>query len=542
MLHPDAVAAFGGVPDTVPAALARAAAFAGSDDYLICGETRVDFRSMQRHAENWARALTRLGVSRGDRVGLCLGNGLEWAAAFFGIGLIGAVAVPINTRLKRDEIGYVLEQAEISVLVVADKLLRIDFIALLRELLPAIDTSLPAPSLPHLRHVLVVGKDVPHAAQGAETLLAATAADALPGVRVAPDDPLLIQYTSGTTAFPKGAVLTQRAMLWNAHAAGLLFGLRPGAAYLSARPFFHISGSTLSLLAALQHSARLVTMVRFDPGEALLLAERERCTLFSGNDTLWLMLLNHDSVGQRQLALRGGWGAVSPSVYERIVAQLGADEIAMAYGMSEASNIAMAAWWDSPEDKKAGLMRPHAGLEVAIAGAAPGQFAPSGTRGEILVRGWNTMTGYYGMARETTDTIDADGWLHTGDLGQMTDDGRLSFVGRLKDIVKVGGENVAAADVENVLHAHPGVKLAQVVGVPDPRLTEVVAAFVVPMPGADLAEDDIIAWCTARMAGFKVPRHVAVVDGFEAIGMTASSKVIKAKLAEHARSRFGTGG
>ncbi|MFC3703576.1 AMP-binding protein [Devosia honganensis] len=541
MVHPDALAAFGGVPDTIPAALARAAAFAGSDNYLICADVRVDFRTMRRHAGNWARALTRLGVSKGDRVGLCLGNGVDWAAAFFGIGLVGAIAVPINTRLKRDEIGYVLEQAEISVLVVADRLLRIDFIALLRELAPAIDTSLPDPSLPALRHVVVVGSDVPRAAHDATALLVETARDTMPEAAVRPGDPLLIQYTSGTTAFPKGAVLTQRAMLWNAHAAGLLFGLRPGASYLSARPFFHISGSTLSLLAALQHSARLVTMVRFDPGEALLLAERERCTLFSGNDTLWLMLLNHESVGQRNLLLRGGWGAVSPSVYERIVAQLGADEIAMAYGMSEASNIAMAAWWDSAEDKKAGLMRPHAGLEVAIAGDGPGQFAPPGTRGEILVRGWNAMTGYYGMDEETAAAIDGDGWLHTGDLGQMTADGRLSFVGRLKDIVKVGGENVAAADVENVLHAHPGVKLAQVVGVPDPRLTEVVAAFVVPMPGASLAEDDIVAWCAERMAGFKVPRHVAIVDGFEAIGMTASSKVIKARLAEHARIRFGTG-
>jgi fatty-acyl-CoA synthase len=250
------------------------------------------------------------------------------------------------------------------------------------------------------------------------------------------------------------------------------------------------------------------------------------------------MLLNHEDVGRRNLVLRGGWGAVSSSVYQRIVAQLGADEIAMAYGMSEASNIAMAAWWDSSEDKKTGLMRPHAGLEVVIAGEAPGAFAPPGMRGEILVRGWNTMTGYFGMEQATAETIDADGWLHTGDLGQMTADGRLSFVGRLKDIVKVGGENVAAADVENVLHAHPGIKLAQVVGVPDPRLTEVVAAFVVPMPGASLDAAELIAWCAERMAGFKVPRYVAVVDGFEAIGMTASSKVIKARLAEHARARF----
>lgn len=539
MLHPDARAAFGGVAETIAAALSRASAFAPDDDYLICEESRASFRSLSAQAHDWARALARLGVEKGDRVGLCLGNGVHWAAAFFGAGLIGAIAVPINTRLRTGEIGYVLEQAGISVLVVADRLLRIDFIAVLRDLVPGIDTHLPDPALPLLRHVVVVGADVPRAAIGADRLLADAGSDPPPERHVGPDDPLLIQYTSGTTAFPKGAVLTHRALLWNAHAAGLLFGLRPGACYLSARPFFHISGSTLSLLAALQHSARLVTMVRFEPGAALLLAERERCTLFSGNDTLWLMLLNHEDVGQRRLALRGGWGAVSPSVYRRIVTQLGADEIAMAYGMSEASNIAMTAWWDPPADKEAGLMRPHAGLEVAIAGARAGEFAAPGTRGEILVRGWNTMTGYYRMPEATAAAVDDAGWLHTGDLGQMTGDGRLSFVGRLKDIVKVGGENVAAADVENVLHAHPGIKLAQVVGVPDARLTEVVAAFVVPLPGATLDADEIKAFCAARMAGFKVPRHVAIVDGFEAIGMTASSKVIKARLAEHARALFG---
>lgn len=538
MVHPIAHAAFGGVLDTIAAALARATAFCPDARFLICDEETASYAEIAARARDWARGLARLGVRKGDRVGLCLGNGIDWAAAFFGAGLLGAVAVPVNTRLKSAEIAYLLKQAEVSTLVLTDKLLRIDFIGLLRELAPAIDSVLPDPALPSLARLVIVGDDVPAAGIGAQDLLAAAKGDPDPEANAEPDDPLLIQYTSGTTAFPKGAVLSHRAMLWNAYASGALFGLHPGVSYLSARPFFHISGSTLSLLAALQHSAKLVTMVRFDPAVALRLAERERCTLFSGNDTLWLMLLNHEDVSERVLCLRGGWGAVSSAVYERITAQLGVDEFSMAYGMSEASNIAMSAWWDPPEDKRKGLMRIHSGLEVAIIDPETLAFLPPDTRGEIVVRGWNTMSNYYGMAEETAATIDKDGWLHTGDLGVLHADGRISFAGRLKDMVKVGGENVAAADVESVLQTHPGVKLAQVVGVPDARLTEVVAAFAVPMPGETLDGDELIAWCAERMAGFKVPRYVAIVDGFEDIGMTASSKIIKSRLADHARLLF----
>ncbi|HTM76933.1 MAG TPA: fatty-acid--CoA ligase, partial [Devosia sp.] len=179
---------------------------------------------------------------------------------------------------------------------------------------------------------------------------------------------------------------------------------------------------------------------------------------------------------------------------------------------------------------------------VAIVDPATDAPLAAGTTGEILVRGWNVMTGYFGQPDETAKVMTAGGWLHTGDLGVMTQDGLLAFVGRTKDIVKVGGENVAMADVENILHGHPAIKLAQVVGVPDARLTEVVAAFVVLLPGAAVSEAELIAWCAERMAGFKVPRHLAFVSGFEDIGMTASSKIIKKQLAEHAVARFGLNG
>jgi fatty-acyl-CoA synthase len=210
-------------------------------------------------------------------------------------------------------------------------------------------------------------------------------------------------------------------------------------------------------------------------------------------------------------------------------------EVVVAYGLSEASpNVGMSAWWDAEEDRVNGLLWPQPGIEVEIRDRDTGTACTPDTVGEIVVRGWSVMRGYFDKPDETEATVDSEGWLKTGDLGRMTGDGRLVFVGRAKDIIRVGGENVAPADVENTLHRHPKILQAQAIGVPDRRLVEVVAAFVTLNPGSSADPDEIIAWCAERMAGFKVPRYVRVVQSFEEIGMTASSKVQKNRLVEHA--------
>jgi fatty-acyl-CoA synthase len=323
-------------------------------------------------------------------------------------------------------------------------------------------------------------------------------------------------------------MLTHDNMLRDAWAAGTRIGITPEDRYFNCRPFFHVAGSTLSALMALVAGATLVTLPTFEAGPALEMMERERCTLVSGNDTLFQMLMGHEDFPKRKLSLRGGWAAAGPQTMRRIIDVLGAKAICAAYGLSEASpNVVMSDWRDPEELRVQGLAKPHEGVELRI--------SPDG---EIQVRGWNVMKGYYNNPEANAKAFTADGWLRTGDLGELTADGRLRMVGRLKDVFRVGGENVAPAEVEEVLLAHPAVQTAQVIGVPDQRLGEVPAAYVTLKDGQRAKEADLIAWCKQRSANFRVPRYLRIVKDFEAIGMTASGKVQKHKLREHALREF----
>jgi fatty-acyl-CoA synthase len=341
--------------------------------------------------------------------------------------------------------------------------------------------------------------------------------------RVAPDDLLLIQFTSGTTAYPKGVMLAHDSMLRNAWAAGARIGVRPGDRYFNCRPFFHVGGSTLSALASLVYGACLVTLPTFEAGAALAMMEQERCTLTSGNDTIFQLLMGHPDFPKRELALRGGWAAAGPQTMRRIIDALGAKHICAAYGLSEASpNVVMSDWCDAEALRVQGLATPLPELQLRT------------LEGEIQVRGWSVMRGYYNNPEATRQAFTEDGWLRTGDLGELHAGGRLRLIGRLKDLFRVGGENVAPAEVEEVLLAHPAVASAQVVGVPDARLGEVPCAYVTLRAGHKLTEDALLAWTRERCANFRVPRYLRIVRDFEVIGMTASGKVRKTKLREFA--------
>ncbi|WP_158743499.1 AMP-binding protein [Acidisphaera sp. L21] len=527
-------------PLTTDDALRRAIAVAPEVEAIVASDGRLSYAQLGAAVAKTRAALTAAGVEHGDHVGLCLGNGANWIVLFLALGSIGAVTVPMNTRFRAEEMAYALRQSRVTMLFVADRFLKVDFIAMLREICPEIDTTLPGGALPDLRRLVVLGDDVPPGAIGMGDFMAQATGPA--DAACTPDDVLLIQYTSGTTSFPKGVMLTHTNMLANAYFSGGRIGFRVADRYHSARPFFHVAGSTLSVLSALQHVVTLITMDRFEADEALRLLEEERCTHFSGNDTMALMLLNHPSRSDRRFFLRGAWAAASPTVMRRIIDELGAKECVAGYGLSEASpNIAQSCWWEPEETRTASRMRLQPGVEVIIQ-AEDGTPCPAGTPGEIVVRGWNVMRGYFDKPKETAEALTPDGWLSTGDLGRLGDDGRLEFLGRVKDIVRVGGENVSPAEIENLLHRHPAIRQAAVVGVPDPRLMEVVAAFVIPNEGFVCDPGAIMAWCKDHIAGFKVPRHVWVVEDFESIGMTASSKVQKKPLAAHARKLMGLAG
>ncbi|MBB4913705.1 AMP-binding protein [Streptosporangium saharense] len=523
-------------PLTPHEALDRAALLAPDVEAVVTPDDRITYAELAGEVARIRAALTAAGIGHGDRVGVCLGNEPRWVALFVALGSVGAVTVPVNTRFTAGEVEYTLRHARISTLFVADRVLRVDFITMLGELGIGHDGTPTCQNLPDLTSVVVLGDNVPGWATAWPDFVDAGSDVGTVPPAADPDDVLLVQYTSGTTSRPKGVLLTHRSMCADAFFAGVRLGLRPGDRYHSARPFFHVAGSTLSVLASIQHATTLVTMARFEPAEALRLFEVERCTHFSGNDTIALMLLNHPDRARRTLHLRGAWVAASPTVIRRVIDELGATECVAAYGLSEASpNVALSAWWEDEAVRASGAMRVQPGVEVRIRALDDSGDCAPGEPGSILVRGWNVMRGYLDDPEQTAATIDADGWLFTGDIGVLDAAGRLHFVGRTKDIIRVGGENVAPADVEDALHRHPSVHQAAVVGVPDERLIEVPFAFVVLTESGDASEEELLGWSRTQLAGFKVPRYLRIVDGFENIGMTASSKVQKNQLAAHAR-------
>jgi fatty-acyl-CoA synthase len=462
---------------------------------LVTRNGRFTYQQLLELARRAAGSLQALGIRKGDHLGILMGNDEHWLSLFYGAALIGAVTVPVNTRFKTAEIAFCLKQADCKLLIYADRFLNIDFGAMIREtgFAHAVEVS----QLPS-------GSWKP--------------------IEVSPQDILLIQFTSGTTAYPKGAMLTHDNMLRNAWAAGTRVGIRAEDRYFNCRPFFHVAGTTLSALMSLVAGACLVTLPTFEAGAALEMMERERCTLISGNDTLFQMLMGHADFPKRKLSLRGGWSAAGPETMRAIIDRMGCKSICAAYGLSEASpNVVMSDWRDPEELRVQGLALPHPGIEIRIS-----------PEKEIQVRGWSIMRGYCNNPEATARAFTDDGWLRTGDLGSLTPDGRLRMTGRLKDVFRVGGENVAPAEVEEVLLAHPAVQTAQVIGVPDARLGEVGCAYVTVKAHASVSEAELLEWCKARCANFRVPRYLRIVADFESIGMTASGKVQKTKLREHA--------
>ena len=335
-------------------------------------------------------------------------------------------------------------------------------------------------------------------------------------------------------------MLTHDNMLRNAAYVTRRFDCGSADRYFSARPLYHVAGSTLSLLASLTSGACLVSSMTFDPEEALRAMADERCTLTSGNDTMFLMMLNHPDFNRYRLRLRGGWASTGAEVTRKIIDRMGMHGVVPAYGLSEASpNVSMSHPHDDVEKRVDGWAHVLDDVEVRIVDPESGKDVKPGGTGEILVRGWSVMKGYYKMPEQTAKAIDKDGWLHTGDLGVMDREGRLKFLTRIKDVFRVGGENVAPAEVEDVLHKHPKIKQAQVIGVPDARLVEVPAAYVILREGEQATPDELIAWSKPRMANFRVPRYIQIVESFEQIGMTGSSKVQKNKLRAQALVEFG---
>ena len=349
---------------------------------------------------------------------------------------------------------------------------------------------------------------------------------------VKPDDLIILQYTSGTTAFPKAVMLAHGQVLRNAWQMARRAGLGAADRVFSEMPMFHVGGALCALLGAVSMGYSLYLTPAFDAGETLRIIEEEKISGYIGLEYMFLALRAHQDFPRRSRAtLSKGWCAGTAPILRMVAEEIGIRNLCSVYGLSEASsNVTITDWRDSQDKRRHSMGRPQAGVEVKIMNLATGVTASHGERGEICVRGWSVMKGYYKQPEETARAIDAEGWLHTGDLGYMNGDGYLVWTGRLKDMLRVGGENVSSLEIEKMLCTHPAVQAAAVVGIPDERLGEVPAACVQLKPGAKATSEDIVEFCKEKVAGFKVPRVVRFVAEFE---LTGSGKIQKFALRDH---------
>ena len=507
-------------------ALARAAAERfGAEEAVVDGDVTLSFAQLAEAAAQAGRAFMAAGVEPGDRVAIWSPNIHEWIIALLGLQSTGAVLVPVNTRYKGAEAAYLLQASRAKALVAVQGFLGNDFLAMLE-----------GRDLPHLEQRIVLRGDVPPGAVAWADFLAT--GDTVPradlDARVAAlgvDDVADIIFTSGTTGNPKGVVCTHGQTLRGFADWAAIVGLRRDDRYLVINPFFHSFGYKAGIVAALTVGATLVPQAVFDIPEAAANVARHRITALPGPPAIYQTFLNHPDLDRRQLAtLRlavTGAAPVPVELIERMERELGFETVVTAYGLTETCGIVSVCRPDDPPEViSASSGRAIPGVEVRVVDD-DGRELPRGEPGEIVVRGYNVMRGYFEDPERTAETIDADGWLHTGDIGTMSDDGYLAITDRKKDMFIVGGFNAYPAEIENLLLAHPDIAQAAVVGVPDERLGEVGVAFVVPTAGSAPDPDAVVAWAREHMANYKVPRQVVVVD---ALPLNASNKVLKYQL------------
>ncbi|GHF25884.1 AMP-binding protein [Streptomyces mashuensis] len=516
--------------ETIGAALARAVRRHGDRDALVDVPSgrRWTWAELGRAVEEVALGLLAKGVGRGDRVGIWAVNCPEWVMLQYATARVGAVLVNVNPAYRVHELAYVLRQAGISLLVASTAHRTSDY----RRMAEQVRGDCPA-----LRDIVYVGDPtwdgMVHLGGGVDRARMAAREAALHA-----GDPVNIQYTSGTTGFPKGATLSHRNILNNGHFVGESLGYTAEDRIAVPVPFYHCFGMVMGNLAALTHGACVVIPApAFDATATLHAVERERCTALYGVPTMFIAELGLPDFATYDLSsLRTGIMAGSPcpeEVMKRVVTEMHMAEVAICYGMTETSPVSTQTGRADDLERRTGTVGrvlPH--VEVKVADPETGRAVPRGTTGELCTRGYSVMLGYWDDPERTAEAVDADGWMHTGDLAVMDDDGFVRIAGRIKDMIIRGGENVYPREIEEFLHGHPKISDVQVIGVPDAKYGEEIMACVILRDPADtLTRDELARWCRGRLAHYKVPRHLRVMDAFP---LTVSGKVRKVELRQEA--------
>ena len=512
---------------------------------LIYEGSIMTYEQLGRNVNRLAKGLVKLGVSKGDKIGIWMPDNYAWVYSYFAITKIGAIAVPINARYRVHEAKYILNHAEVNVLIISDLKPWIqNYVESMYELCPGMSESKSKPlvlkDFPHLRYVLTVG---PRSHDGMLTMdqamdigMEVTDEDLRSGCPVEPGDIAVLQYTSGTTAFPKGCVITQEIVVRNSLACALRLEIEEcGDVFCDVMPPYHVIGITFAIVPSIAYGCCRIGMDHFDPLEVFQVVEKEKCTVHSGMADMIKAELDHPEFSKYDLSsLRKGICGDSPTVFKKVHEVLPNWKIIGLYGLSEVGgNLCTPRTSDSFETRMT-HGTPHDGLEIKIIDPATGKSLPRNVQGELCARGWTIMKGYYKDPEATRKTIDQDGWLHTGDRACIGDDGRLRWSGRIKDVMKVGGENVSPKEVEDYLIQYPKVQYVQVVGVSDPKLIEAVAAFVELKKGEKCTEDEIIQFCKGKIASFKIPKYVRFVESWP----MSATKVQKNKLREQLEQEF----
>jgi fatty-acyl-CoA synthase len=501
--------------ETIGENLRRTVAQGGDGDALVVRSQgyRATYTELWEQTGRLARGLMAMGIQKGDRVGIWSPNRYEWVLIQYATARMGAILVNINPAYKTAELEYALKQSGVSTLLLAKAFRTSDYVSMVTQV---------RGTLPDLQNVLVL-----------EEISESELVEREASLQF--DDPINIQYTSGTTGFPKGATLSHHNILNNGYFIGETLRYTPEDRVCIPVPFYHCFGMVLGNLACTTHGACMVIPGEaFEPVAVMETVTAERCTSLYGVPTMFIAELDHPRIDEFDFStLRTGIMAGSPcpvEVMKKVQSKMHMTEVTICYGMTETAPVSTQSTTDDPLDKRVSTVgRVHPHIELKIVDPATGAIVPRGMSGELCTRGYSVMLGYWNNPEATATAIDAARWMHTGDLATMDDEGYVNIVGRIKDMIIRGGENVYPREIEEFLYTHPDVSDVQVIGVPSAKYGEEVMAWVKVREGATIGEDELVTFCRGRIATYKIPRYWKFVDGFP---MTVTGKIQKYKMRE----------
>jgi fatty-acyl-CoA synthase len=514
-------------------------------DFLVYADRnlRFTYSEFNKRVDELAKGFLAMGLKKGDHVGMWATNVPDWNTVLFACARIGLVFVTVNTGYKLHELDYVLEQSDMVCLCVIDGWRDSDYVSMVNELIPELKTSerghLKSAKFPFLKHVVYVGQQKHRGMYSFnEVLLLGQHTDESEMKKIEAsldrNEVVNMQYTSGTTGFPKGVMLTHRNILNNGLGIGDNQRLTEKDIVCLPVPLFHCFGLVLGMMAILTHGSTAAIVEWFDPLLVLATIQKEKCTAVYGVPTMFIAELNHPMFKMFDLSsLRTGIMAGSPCPIEtmrQVIDLMHMTDVTICYGLTESSPVMTQTRYDDTIEAKVETVgRALPGVEVTIRNPDTGEECPNGVHGEFCCRGYNSMKGYYKMPEATAQCIDEKGWLHSGDLGVKDDNGFFKVTGRIKDMIIRGGENVYPKEIEDFLYTMPGVKDVQVVGITSKKYGEEVGAFIILQPGAVIKEEDVRDYCRGQISRFKIPKYVFFVDGFP---LTSSGKIQKYLLRE----------